>query len=176
MVRFQLLRIAVVQSTELSRADIPCVLDNGAGEKTVTLYITVNVTPPTLYNTLPSIPAADDGSPAEEAPMPGLPQSPSPEHSLHLSHDQPVEAGNDKPQIREEVSPTSSAKDPGLLLDQADHAMKLVYQSNAEQGAVGTMTWVRDMFHPIAKVRAIPLYIHIYHFPNETLMLFSSGW
>ena len=138
--------------------------------QTVTLYITLNVTPPTLYNTPPSIPAADDDSPAEEAPMPGRPQSPSPSPFLHLPHDQPVEAGNDKPQIPEKVLPTST-EDHRLLLNRADHAMMRVYQSNLRQGAVGRIKWVI-----IAEVRAIPLYIHIYHFPNETLMLFSSGW
>ena len=41
----------------------------------VTLYITVNITAPTLYN---SIPTKDDVSPAEEATLPRRIQSPTP--------------------------------------------------------------------------------------------------
>ena len=45
----------------------------------VTLYITVNIiTPPTLYNSLPSIPTADDGPPTEETPLLRRTQLPSP--------------------------------------------------------------------------------------------------
>jgi hypothetical protein len=83
----------------ISRADIPCVLKNDVGEaarstQPVTLYITVNITPPDLYNSPPSIPTEDDDSPAEEAPIPGHIQSPAPEHLLPLSRHQPIETGN----------------------------------------------------------------------------------
>jgi hypothetical protein len=114
----------------------------------VTLYISVNVTSPALYNSPPSIPTADDGSPAEEAPIAGRIQFP-------LSNDQPVETGNNKPQIREEVSPTDT-KNPRLALDRADEAMKPIDRSNTWEGAVGRIKWVMDTLSPIAEVRVIP--------------------
>ena len=149
--------MAVVQLIELSYADIPCILQKGVGDpawfmQTVTLHITINVTPPTLYNTPSSIPAAGDSSSAEEAPILGRPQSPSPEHPLYLSRHQPVEAGNDKPQSNEEASPAST-KDRRLPLDRDDEAMKLVDRSNVWQGAVGRIKWVMDTLSPISEVR-----------------------
>ena len=140
----------------ISRADIPCVLENDVVEaarltQPVTLYITVYITPPTLYNSPPSIPTADDSSPAEEAPLPGRIQSPSLDHPLPLSHHQPVEAGNNKPQ---EVSATS-ANNPRRALKRADQAMKRMDRSNTWQGAVGRIKWVMDALGPIAEVRVI---------------------
>jgi hypothetical protein len=133
----------------ISSADIPCVLENVVGEtarstQPVTLYITVNIiTPPTLPNSPPSLPTADDNSPAGEA------------HPLSPSHHQPAEAGNNKPQSREEASPIST-KDLRLALDQADQAMKRVDRSNTWQGAVGRIKWLMDTFSPVAEVRVIP--------------------
>jgi hypothetical protein len=102
----------------------------GAARSTqpVTLYITVDITPSTLYNSPPSIPTADDGS------------------------HQPVEAGNNKPQGCEEVSPASS-EDLRLALDRADQAMKRMDRSNTWQGAIGRVKWVMDTLSPIAEVR-----------------------
>jgi hypothetical protein len=122
----------------------------------VTLYITVNIPPPTLYNSPQSLPTEDDGSPAEEASIPGRIQFTSPEHPLPQSHHQPVEAGNtNKPQSREEASPAST-KDLRLALDQADQAAKRIDRSNTWQGAVGRIKWVMDTLSPIAEVRVIP--------------------
>jgi hypothetical protein len=104
------------------------------------------------------MPTEDDGSPAEEAPIPGRIQSPSPEQPLPLSHHQAVEAGNNKPQSREEASPqATSTKDLRLALDQADQAMEQIGRSNTTwQGAVGRIKWVMDTLTPIAEVRVIP--------------------
>jgi hypothetical protein len=104
------------------------------------------------------MPTEDDGLPvlpAEEALIPGRIQPPSPEHPLSLSHHQPVKAGNNKPQIREEASPAST-KDLRLALDQANQAMKRIDRSNTWQGAVGRIKWVMDTLSPIAEVRIIP--------------------
>ncbi len=54
-----------------SRVDIPCVLENDVGgapqsAQPVTLYITVNITPPNLYNSPPGIATEDEDSPAKE--------------------------------------------------------------------------------------------------------------
>jgi hypothetical protein len=143
-----------------SRADIPCVLENNVAEaarstQPVTLYITVKVTPPTLYNIPPSIPTADDGSPAEEAPIAGRIQFPTHEHAFPLSHYQPVETSINKPQSSEEVS-TTSAKNPRLAIDRADKAMERIERSNTWEGAVGRIKWVMDTLGPIAEVRGIP--------------------
>ena len=142
----------------LSRVDIPCVLENEDAQSThpVTLHISVSITPPTLYNSPPSIPTADGSSPAEEAPIPGRIQPPSPEHPLYLSHHQPVEAANNNPQSREEVSP-ASANDLRPALAQADQAMKRMDRLNTWHGAVGKVKWVMDTLGPIAEVRIIPL-------------------
>jgi hypothetical protein len=101
----------------------------------VTLYVTVDITP-------------------EEA-IQGRTQSPSLEHPLPLSHHQPVEAGNNKSQSREEASPTST-KDLRLALDQADQDMKRIDRLNTWQEAVGKIKWVMDTLSPIAEVRVIP--------------------
>jgi hypothetical protein len=145
----------------ISRADIACFLENDVVEaarltQPVTLYITVYITPPTLYNSPPSIPTADGSSPAEEAPIPGRIHLPSPEHPLPLLHHQPVEAGNNNPQSREDVSP-ASANDLRPALAQADQAMKRMDRSNTWEGAVGRIKWVMDTLGPIAEVRIIPL-------------------
>jgi hypothetical protein len=142
----------------ISRVDIPCVLENDVAEtarstEPVTLHISVNITPPTLYNTPPSIPTDYGCSPVEEAPIPGRIQPPSPEHPLPLSHHQPVEAANN---MSQGVS-TTSAKNPRLALERADQAMKRMDRSNTWQGAVGRMKWVMDTLGPIAEVRVIPL-------------------
>jgi hypothetical protein len=141
----------------ISRSDIPCVLENNIAEaarstQPVTVYITVKITPPTLCNSPPSIPTADDDSPAEEALVAERIQSPTRQHPLPLSHDQPVETGNNKPQ---EAS-TTSAKDPRLALKRADQAMKQMDRSNTWQGAVRRIKWVMDTLGPIAEVRVIP--------------------
>jgi hypothetical protein len=140
----------------ISRADIPCVLENGEVARStqpVTLYIMVNVTPPNLYNR-PSIPTKDDDSLAEEANIPRRIQFPTPEHILPLSHHQPVETNNTIPQSREEMSPTST-KNPGLALYQADESMKWIDGSNTWERAVGRIKWVMDTLGPIAEVRVM---------------------
>ena len=160
MVRF-IENFCLFDQLNISCADIPCVLESGIGEtaratQPVTLYITVNITPPTLYNSSPSIPTRDDDSPAEEATMPGRIQFPTPEHPLPLSHHQPVETGNNKPQSREDEKdepPTSSIKNPRLPLDRADEAMKRIDRSNTWEGAVRRMKWVMDTLSPVAEVR-----------------------
>ena len=144
----------------ISRADIPCVLENDAGKNAqstqpVTLYITVDITPPTLYNSPPSIPTADDSSPAEETPTPGPIQPPSSEHPSPLSHHQPVETGITMPQSRKEVSPAST-KDLRSALDQTDEAMKQIDRSDTCEMAVRRIKWVMDTLGPVAEVRVIP--------------------
>ena len=134
----------------ISRADIPCVLGNGArGAAPVTLYITVNIT--NLYKSLPNIPTEDDDSHTEEATTPGRIQFSTPEHHLPLSHRQPVETSSTVPQSREEVSPTSA-------LHRADEAMKQIVPidgSNAWERALERIKWVMDTLGPIAEVRVI---------------------
>jgi hypothetical protein len=98
------------------RVDIPCVFENDLGEaaptaQPVTLYLTVNITPPDLYNSPPSIPTNDNDSPAEEATIPGPIQFPVPEDLLPL------------PQSREEVWPSN----PLRALHRADEAMKRIF-------------------------------------------------
>jgi hypothetical protein len=145
----------------ISRADIPCVLENDVGEaarstQPVTLHITVNITPPNPNNSPPNIPPGDDDSPAEEATISGRIQLPSSEHDLSLSHHQPVETGNTMPQSREEVSPTST-ENPRPALDRVDESMKRIDRSNTWERAVGRIKWVMDTLAPIAGVRVIPL-------------------
>jgi hypothetical protein len=142
----------------ISRADIPCVLGNGASgtarsTQPVTLYITVNIniTPPNLYNNPPSIPTEDHDSP-EEATIPGRIQSPTHKHLLPLSHHRLVETGH-MPQNREEMSPTSA-------LHQTDEAMSRIVpidRSDTWERVVGKIKWVMDTLGPIAEVRVIPI-------------------
>jgi hypothetical protein len=144
----------------ISRADIPCALENDVAEaaretQPVTLYITIDITPPTLYNSPPSIQTVDDSSPAEEAHIPGRIQPPSPEHPLPLSHHQPVESGITMPQSREEVSPAST-KDLRSVLDETDEAMKQIDRLDTCEMAVRRIKWVMDTLGPIAEVRVIP--------------------
>jgi hypothetical protein len=133
----------------ISRADIPCVLDleKDVGETVqstqpvgpVTLYITINITPPNL-----SISIEDDNSPA-------------PEHLLALSHHEPAETGNAMSQI-EDMSSTS-IKNPPFALHQADEAMKRIVptgRSNTWERAVGRFKWVMDTLSPIAEVCTMP--------------------
>jgi hypothetical protein len=143
----------------ISRVDIPFALENDVAEaaretQPVTLYITIDVTPPTLYNSLPSIPTADDSSPTEEAPIPGRIQPPSPEHCLHRSHHEPVETGITMPQSRKEVQPAST-KDLRSALDQTDEAMRQIDRSDTCEMAVRRIKWVMDTLGPIAEVRVI---------------------
>jgi hypothetical protein len=143
----------------ISRTDIPCVLGNDVGEaarstQPVTLYLTVNITSPNLYNSPPSIPTNDDHSPAEEATIPGRIQFPVPEHLLPLSHHQPAETGSTMPQSQEELSPTSAKN-----LHRADEVMKQVFpidESDTWERAVGRIKWVMDTLGPIAEVRVLP--------------------
>ena len=143
----------------VSRADIPCILENNVGEtarsiQPVILYISINIAPPNLHNNPPSIPTEDKVSPKGEATVPGPIQFPAPEHFSPLSHHQPVEAGDSKPQSREEASPAST-KDLRVALNQADQAMKQMDRSNTWQGAVGRIKWVMETLSPIAEVRVI---------------------
>jgi hypothetical protein len=141
----------------ISRADIPCVLENDVEEaarstQPVTLFITINITP-NLCNSPPCIPTEDDDSPAEEATIPGHIQFPVPEHLLPQSHHQSVETG----QSREEISPTSTMN-PRLALHRAGEAVNRVVpidRSNTWEKAVGRMKWVMDTLGPIAEVRVM---------------------
>jgi hypothetical protein len=147
----------------ISRVDIPCVLQNDVGEaarptQPVTLYITVSITAPNLYNSPPSIPTEDDDSPAEEATIPGRIRLSAPEHLLPLSNRQPAETGNTIPQSREEMSSTST-KNPRSALDWADKTMKRIVpidRLNTWERAVGRIKWVMDTLSPIAEVRVMP--------------------
>ena len=62
----------------ISRADIPCVLENDVEEtamQPVTLYMTVDIASPILNNSPQNIPTEQVVSPAEEATLPGRNQS-----------------------------------------------------------------------------------------------------
>jgi hypothetical protein len=150
-----------VDQLNITSADIPCVLGNGVGGTArsthpVTLYITVNIRPPDLYNSPPSIPTDYDDSPAEGATSPGHIQFPAPEHPLPLSHRQPVEIDNTMPpQSREELSPTST-ENPRFALHQADEFIKQIDRSDSWERAVGRIKWVMDTLGPIAEVRIMP--------------------
>jgi hypothetical protein len=117
--------------------------------------MTVNIKPPTLYNSPPCISTEDDDSPAEEAILPGRIQPPTSEHLLPLSHHQPVETETIMPQSREEVS-LANTTDPRSALDQADEAIKGIGRSNTCEMAVRRIKWVMDTLSPIAEVRVIP--------------------
>jgi hypothetical protein len=147
----------------ISRADIPCVLENDVGEaarstQPVTLYITVNITPLNLYNSTPSIPTQDDNSTAEEATIPERIQFPAAEPPLpppHPSH-LPIQTGTPMPQSREGMSPT---EDFLFVLDRANEVMKLIVpidRSTTWERTVGKINWVMDALSPIAEVRLMP--------------------
>ena len=141
-------------------ADIACVLEKHVGEavrstKSVTLYITVNITPLNLYNNNPSIPTEGDDPPAEEATT-------LREHFQFppSEHHQPVETGNNIPQSQEEMSPTGT-KNPLLALDRADEDMKRIVpidESNMWKDAVKRIKWVMDTLGPLAEVRVVPFW------------------
>jgi hypothetical protein len=117
-----------------------------------TLYVTVHVPPPTVYNSPSSLPTEVEVSPAEEATLPGRIQSP---HPLPLSHHQPVETEITIPKSREEVSLTST-RDPRSGIHQADEAMKQIDRSDMCEGAIRRIKWVMDTLSPVAEVRVIP--------------------
>ena len=142
----------------ISRADIPFVLENGVvgaavqSAQPVTLYMTVNIAPRNLYNVPPSIPIEDDDSSAEKATISGPIQSLAPEHH------QPVETGNTMPQIPEEISPTNT-RNPHFALRWADETMRQIVptdRSNMWESTVGRIKWVMDTLGPIAEVRVMP--------------------
>ena len=145
----------------ISRADIACVLENDVGEaarsaQPVTLYITVNITSPNLYNG-PSIPTEDDYS-AESATIQGRVQFSTPENLLPLSHPQPVETGNTMSQSQEEVL-LINTNNPRFDIHRADESMKRIVpidRSNTWERAVGRIKWVMDTLGPIAGVSVIP--------------------
>ena len=120
----------------------------------MTLYITVNITPPNLYNNPPSIPTKYDDSPAEEATTQGRIQFPVPEHLLPLSYHKPIETGPTMPKSREEMSPTST-KDPLHRTDEAVKQIVPIDRSNMWEEAVSRIKWVMDTLGPIAEVRVI---------------------
>ena len=145
----------------ISHADIPCVLENGIGgarsTQPVTLYITVNITPPNPYSSPPSKRTENDNSHVE-ATIPEPIQVPAPEQTLPPSPHQPVETGNSIPQIQEEVTPTSTGI-PRLALDRADEDMSGIVPidgSNTWERAVGRIKWAMDTLGPVAEVRVIP--------------------
>ena len=158
MVRF-LEIFLLFNQLNVSRADIPCVLGNRIGgaarsNQSVTLYITVNITPPSLHNS----PTVRDDPPAEGATIPGRIQLPVPEHVSPLSQPQPVETGNTIPESREDVS-HASTNDPHLALLLADKSMKKIVPIDGEhtwEKAVGRIKWVMDTLGPITEVRVIP--------------------
>ena len=131
-------------------------LENDVGDtarpmQPAALHTTVTITPPTLNNSPPSLPTDDVDPSADEATLPGRIQSTSTERPLSL---QPVEAGNDKPQSREELP--ASTKDLPLDLRRADEAMGRINRSNTCQEVVLRIKWVMDTLGPIAEVRVIP--------------------
>ena len=150
MVRFVENSLSFYQPN-ISRADIPCVLGNGVGgaarsTQPVTVYITVNITPPNQYNSPPRIPTEDDVTPT--ATIPGPIQFSAPE--IPLSDHQPVETRNTLPQSREEMLPTT--------IHRADEAMKRIVPTDLSkkwERVVVRIKWVMDTLGPIAEVRVI---------------------
>ena len=143
----------------ISRADIPCVLENDAGRSTqpVTLYIIINITPPDPYNSPPSIPTEDVDSPADKTTTSGPIQFSTPEHHLPQSHHRSIETEN-TPQSREEVSLTSTSNFRSAL-NSANEALKRAVpndRSKTWERALGRIKWVMDTLEPIAEVRLIP--------------------
>ena len=144
----------------VSRADIPCILENNVGEtaqsmQPVTLYISINIAPPKLHNNPSSMQTEDKVSLREETIIPGHTQFPAPGHFSPLSHSQPVEAGNNKPQSCEVASPATTNNLP-LDLRRAGVAMERIDRSNTCQGVVLRIKWVMDTLGPVAEVRVIP--------------------
>ena len=160
MVRFVENSLSFYQ-LNISRADIPCVLENDVGEAArsthpVTLYITVNITHPNLYNSPPSILTEDDDSPAEEATIPGRNQFPAAEPPLPLPHHLSVQTGSPMPESLEGMSPT---EDFLFALDRANEAMKVIVpidRSTTWERAVERINWVMDTLSPIAEVSVMP--------------------
>ena len=150
----------MLNQLNISRADIPCILENDVGEaarstQPVTLYITVNITPPNLYDSPQRIPTKED-DPSAEATTPGRIQFTVPEHILPLSHRRPVESSNTMPQSQRETPPTGSTENPGFALHWADKVMKRIVPNdrrNTWERAVGRIKWVMDTLGPIAEVR-----------------------
>ena len=145
------------------RADVACELENGVGEaapstQPVTVYITINITPPNPYNSPPSIQTKNDNSLAKEATIPECIQLTAPEYSSPpLLGQQTVGADNTTPQSREEMSPTDT-KNSRLAIDQADQIMTRIIPVDRStwQTAVGRIKWVMDTLGPLAAVRIIP--------------------
>ena len=93
----------------------------------VTLYINVNITPPTLYS--PSnIPTEEVVSPTEEAALPRRIQS------LTLTSTRDLHSG----------------------IHQTDEAMNRIDGSDTCERAIRRIKWVMDTLSPIAEVRLIP--------------------
>ena len=128
-----------ISFNQLNISDIPCALKNDIEEavrltQPITLYVSVHITTPNLYNRPPSLPIEDNDPPAEEATIPGHIQFPAPGHHSPLSHHRPVAIGNSVPQSRE---------DP-------------IDRSDMWERAVGRIKWVMDTLSPIAEVRTMP--------------------
>ena len=124
----------------------------------ITLYISVKITTPNLYISLPSVLNEDANIPAEETTIPERIQSPTPDHLSSPSHHQPIETGNTMPQSLEEILPTNT-ESPHLALHRADEAIMRIVPvdgSNTWEKAIGRIKWVMDTLGPIAEVRAIP--------------------
>jgi hypothetical protein len=149
----------------ISRIDIHCVLDNDAGEaarstRSVTLYITVNITPLSLYNSPPlaSIPTEDADSPAEQATIPGRIELPlaAADPPVPPPHCLPVRTGTPMPQSLEGMSPT---EDFLFSLSRANESMKLIVpidRSTTWERAAERINWVMEALSPIAEVRVTP--------------------
>jgi hypothetical protein len=162
LVRFQVVESSLpFHQLNISLVDIPCVLKSDEEEaqaarstQLVTLYITVNITPPNLLNTPQSMPTRDNGSAAE-----GATTIPERIQSVASEHHQPFETDITMPQSREEISPTTT-ENPHFALDRADSSMKRIVpneRSRTWEGAIGRIKWVMDTLGPIAEVREIPI-------------------
>ena len=134
-------------------ADIPRVFESDGGEaaRSTQPYKTVNITPPKLYNSPPSIPTEYDDPPVK----PERNQFPVPKRLLPLLHPQPVETGNTMPQSRKKTSPTST-KNPSFSRPRAENPWKRFVPSKSWEGAVWSIKWVMDNLSPIEEVRVMP--------------------
>ena len=120
--------------------------------------ITVNITPPNLYNNPPSIPTEDDSYPDEEAAVAGRIQFPSPEYHLPLSHHQPVETVNTMPQSQEGMSPSTENTCSAFHLAAGESMKRIgpIDGSNTWETAVRRIKWLMETLGPIAEVRMMP--------------------
>ncbi|KAH9024735.1 hypothetical protein EDB85DRAFT_2277501 [Lactarius pseudohatsudake] len=153
-----------------SQIDTPFVLTNGDGQggESVTLYLTVIVSPsttsdPILPTNAPIIRSTTiDDSPSREAEEPSVAQeSTNPTRSTITTGPETLSPPTDRLPSSEMSTPIPPAADRrGMLpavsaLHGAGEAMATIDLSNKWEGALGRIKWVMDTVSPVAEVRYI---------------------